>query len=221
MDFTTLVDVLQKVGARHGKQDKADLQACHDSIAKLVDGAHCVGASKETTDKAIEKAGARHSRVDLDKIRKAHDLICEVGADCSTTKVTKSNENHDEQGRFSSGDGASGENSKEATHARQQAGSHEDMAQDHTNERAGRVSDGKGGYRDQTKQEKQQHDSARALHNESAKLWREAADKHTSGDHAGAKEYESHATRVGARADSASSRSNVGISRNLPQQSLF
>lgn len=81
MDLRTFVgDVLIKVGARHGKIDRGHLASAHDAIAKLVDGAHCNGATKET----IGKAGARHSATDLDRIRKAHDLICEVGADCPT-----------------------------------------------------------------------------------------------------------------------------------------
>ncbi len=64
---------IMKAGAKHSAGDRVLLDAAHDCIGKLSDGATCATA---------QKAGARHSKATMAQLQKAHDNLCEAGAKC-------------------------------------------------------------------------------------------------------------------------------------------
>lgn len=70
-----------KAGMRHGKRDKALVQAAHDAMRDLVEAAHCLGDETQKAA-ALSKANARHSKADLDRIDAIHKACKELGADC-------------------------------------------------------------------------------------------------------------------------------------------
>lgn len=76
------MDSLEKAGMRHGKKDKALVQAAHDAMRDLVESAHCLGDETQKAA-ALSKANARHSKADLKRIEDIHKACKELGADCS------------------------------------------------------------------------------------------------------------------------------------------
>lgn len=91
--FSALADELAKMGARHGKKDKAAVQQIHDAASTLVDGVHCCEMAEKAIDPELIKANARHSGKDMDRVKKIHGMAVELGAECAgTTMAAKAGE---------------------------------------------------------------------------------------------------------------------------------
>lgn len=96
------IESLNKVGRKLGQVNRMHLQAAHDHIAAMTDGATC---DEPDVEKWVSKVGAALSRGARDKLKSAHDSLSDLGADCSMAKGILLRSTDEEISKFEKGIG--------------------------------------------------------------------------------------------------------------------